>query len=180
MNKQLLGFLLLSAPALSQNGREACVTATVIPAIPYQAIGSTSGANDDYLASCQDIGTYEVGFQPTYLAELEKFKPWISDRLDWLDLSMPGTCPDVGIEESPSKVPYFAAYPNPKDGELNFYAEGAIFELILRDLSGKEIARFDGNGKQLIALNLNLLPGMYVARVELANGILVQTKFTHL
>lgn len=56
MKKLLIVFLLLSAHVYSQNGGETCATATVIPAIPYQAIGTTAGSNDDYFASCQDIG----------------------------------------------------------------------------------------------------------------------------
>ncbi|MFT5861347.1 MAG: hypothetical protein ACI865_003471, partial [Flavobacteriaceae bacterium] len=49
-------FLCLSSLSIAQTGGETCATATVIPSIPYQAIGTTVGAVDDYFASCPDVG----------------------------------------------------------------------------------------------------------------------------
>lgn len=129
----------------------------------------------------QNVGTPEVGTQPTtYAGELTKFKTWISDRLDWLDLNMPGNCPNVGLEESEAKVPYFVAYPNPTNGEINFYADHAIERLEITDLSGKKLTSVLGKGQQLITLNEVLVSGIYIATVHLENGKTVQTRFTQL
>jgi len=56
--KQLLTvtFLLLTSLAFAQAGGENCASATVIPSIPYQGIGNTTTAVDDYFASCADVG----------------------------------------------------------------------------------------------------------------------------
>ncbi len=129
----------------------------------------------------QNVGTPELGTQPTtYAGELIKFKQWISDRLDWLDLNMPGFCPNVGIDENNAKIPYFVAYPNPTNGQINFYADQIIETLEISDLAGKTIHSKAGDGQQLITLESTLLPGIYLATVRLINGKSVQTKFTHL
>ncbi|MCJ8290148.1 MAG: CotH kinase family protein [Crocinitomicaceae bacterium] len=129
----------------------------------------------------QNVGTPEVGTQPTtYAGELTKFKDWISERLDWLDLNMPGNCPNVGIEETEAKVPYFVAYPNPTNGEINFYADQAIEYMEITDLAGKSLGMVLGNSQQLITLDRDLPPGTYIATVFLESGRTVQTRFTHL
>ena len=129
----------------------------------------------------QNVGTPEVGTQPTtYAGELIKFKNWISERLVWLDANMPGNCPNVGVEESESKVPYFVAYPNPTNGQIEFYADHSIEHLTIHDLTGKQVLKLEGEGKQLISLNVDLVSGVYVASVHLENGKTVQTKFTKL
>ncbi|MDG1331405.1 MAG: CotH kinase family protein [Crocinitomicaceae bacterium] len=129
----------------------------------------------------QNVGTPEVGTQPTtYAGELVKFKNWISERLVWLDANMPGICPNVGVDDSDAKVPYFVAYPNPTDGQIEFYADEPIQRILIHDLSGKEILQLDGDCNQLISLNVELLSGVYITTVELQSGNAVQTKFTKL
>lgn len=129
----------------------------------------------------QNVGTPEVGIQPTtYAGELTKFKDWISERLDWLDLNMPGDCPNVGIEETEAKVPYFVAYPNPTSGEINFYADQVIEYMEITDLTGKSLETVLGNNQQLITLDRELPPGTYIATVFLESGKTVQTRFTRL
>ena len=49
-------FVLIFKLSHAQTGGETCATATVIPAIPYVAIGTTVGTLDDYFASCPDVG----------------------------------------------------------------------------------------------------------------------------
>lgn len=93
---------------------------------------------------------------------------------------MPGNCPNVGIQENEAKVPYFVAYPNPTNGEINFYAEHPIDFLEVFDLTGKKLNSIQGNGQQLITLDEELNAGTYVATVQLANGKTVQTRFTFL
>lgn len=48
--------LVVTLKLFAQTGGETCATATVIPSIPYQAIGNTSTAVDNYFTSCQDVG----------------------------------------------------------------------------------------------------------------------------
>jgi hypothetical protein len=126
----------------------------------------------------QNVGTPEVGIQPTtYAGELTKFKDWISLRLDWLDLNMPGNCPNVGIDET-DKIPYFVVYPNPTNGELNVYADQPIRSISILDLSGKMVLKQDVQKQKLVTIDAELNPGMYVVFVELEDRQVLKTKIT--
>lgn len=126
----------------------------------------------------QNVGTPEVGIQPTtYAGELTKFKDWISLRLDWLDLNMPGNCPNVGIDET-DKIPYFVVYPNPTNGELNVYADQPIRSISVLDLSGKMVLKQDAQKQKLVTIDAELNPGMYVVFVELEDRQVLKTKIT--
>jgi len=67
--KHLLALsLLISISTLfGQAGGENCASATVIPAIPYVGNGNTTGAVDDYFASCPDVGNLGGGADQVYV-----------------------------------------------------------------------------------------------------------------
>nr|MBA3900272.1 CotH kinase family protein [Bacteroidota bacterium] len=49
----------------------------------------------------------------TYEDEIIQFKNWITKRIEWLDKSMPGTCPNLSVEEQAPLVSSLEVYPNP-------------------------------------------------------------------
>jgi hypothetical protein len=117
-----------------------------------------------------NVGTPEVGTQPTtYAGEITKFKGWILDRLNWLDANMPGNCPNVGIEETQSKAPYFVVYPNPVGDLLNVYADEPIDQLELYDISGKLVWTITAPGQNLVTVNMSQLSGIFTLRVQLSS-----------
>lgn len=52
----LLTLLFQYTSVNAQTGGETCATATVIPSLPYTALGNTNVAANDYFASCADVG----------------------------------------------------------------------------------------------------------------------------
>lgn len=95
----------------------------------------------------------------TYAEEVEKFKNWISLRIDWLDENIPGTCWDPIIHVESSEVE-FTIYPNPSQG--NFTVQDIPLDITL-------IQVVDGQGRVVdqlrptsSSLNLNIeMPGVY-------------------
>ena len=101
-----------------------------------------------------NVGTPEIGSQPaTYAGQMDKFKTWISDRLDWLDANMPGLCPNLGLEENANTAPYMAVYPNPSTNELNVYVDEMIQFIEIHDISGKLVSHHEANSSQTMTLN---------------------------
>lgn len=81
----------------------------------------------------------------TYNEELDKLKDWISRRIDWLDVNIPGQCPPVviGVEEQ-AIVHDLRVFPNPTNGPIHFLgkiAGTASCEFRIVDIAGREIVR---------------------------------------
>ena len=125
-----------------------------------------------------NVGTPEIGAQPlTYAEELIKFKSWISDRLNWLDINMPGNCPNVGFQEHFfSKQPYLVVYPNPSNELISVYADQAIDKVEIFDSRGVLVVQKAGNGLNLLSLDVNHLSGFYMLKIHLVNKLVFQKK----
>jgi hypothetical protein len=88
----------------------------------------------------------EVGtIATTYNGELDTLKAWINLRLQWLDDSIPGFCPNVYIadEEKPSSD-VLKYYPNPGYGDIHFegyFAGESPVQMIVYDIAGQVIDR---------------------------------------
>jgi len=118
----------------------------------------------------------------TYAGEIENLKTWISNRLDWMDAHMPGTCSTTGIGEGEPTESAFAAYPNPVQSIL--YLEMDLPRAMnvtgtISTIEGQEIMRFaDGMrdaGYITNQVNMqNLKPGMYILRVTIGNKVQVK------
>lgn len=79
MIKRILLAAFITSPtfAMSQAGGEDCASATAIPSIPFTGVGSTTGAVDNYFASCPDLAnaggasdvvySYTTGLTTEYL-----------------------------------------------------------------------------------------------------------------
>jgi hypothetical protein len=124
-----------------------------------------------------NVGTPEIGSQPTtYAGEITKFKTWISDRIDWLDANMPGNCPNLGTNELASKEPYWNVYPNPTHDILNVYVDQPINSISISDASGKIVQHQFVNGSTIAQTITSQLNGVYLLKVELANGRIINTR----
>ena len=79
----------------------------------------------------------------TYAAELDTLKNWISTRLAWLDVNMPGTCTTTSVQ-AVAEPNTFTAYPNPSNGNFRFQGmlvgEGT-WSLSIYDVAGRELSR---------------------------------------
>ena len=118
-----------------------------------------------------NVGTPEIGAQPTtYVGEINKFKTWISDRLNWLDANMPGTCATLGLDENIKTAPYMAVYPNPSTNELNIYVDEAIQFIEIHDISGKRVGHYEVNSNQSKTINTSEFVGVFLVSVHLEDG----------
>jgi hypothetical protein len=123
-----------------------------------------------------NVGTPEIGTQPTsYAGEITKFKNWLAERIEWLDLNMPGFCPNVGFAEHEKN--YWSLYPNPSSNEINIYAEGKIKSYQVFDITGKMVLSYTELNENLIRIDASEFTGVYIVKVILSNGKLVQSKF---
>jgi len=104
-----------------------------------------------YLQESQDrnfqqwpiLGTYvwpnPSPIPATYAGEITKLKNWISTRLFWLDLNLPGTCTSTGLEAI-SNNSTVQVYPNPASNYITLKSEGEhIEEYLLYNINGQLI-----------------------------------------
>jgi subtilisin-like proprotein convertase family protein len=58
-------------------------------------------------------------YAATYVEEIVNLKTWIHQRLNWIDLSLPGTCETVGLPRKSLNVTELLVFPIPCKDELN-------------------------------------------------------------
>ena len=126
-----------------------------------------------------NVGTPEIGVQPlSYNEEIVKFKTWIVDRLNWLDINMPGNCPNVGISEKEN--PYLVTYPNPSLNQLNIYGETTIKEVLIFDNLGRQISIIKDINKTKLLIDVSQLKGFYTLKIiMLDNSVLKKNIITY-
>ena len=119
-----------------------------------------------------NVGTPEIGVQPlSYNEEIIKFKTWIIDRLNWLDINMPGNCPNVGIKEKHDS--YLVTYPNPSLNQLNIYSETTIKDVLIFDNLGRQISIIKDINKTKLLVDVSKLKGFYTLKIiMLVNSVL--------
>jgi len=75
----------------------------------------------------------------TFQADIDYMKTWITDRVNWMDANMFGSCPDLGLAED--QIAAVSVFPNPAKEDFNFvfknYVSNATIKLM--DLSGELI-----------------------------------------
>ena len=98
----------------------------------------------------------------TYAGEISKLKSWISSRLTWLDLSLPGTCSTTGLEAI-SNNGNIQVYPNPASDFITIKSEDdPIEEYLLYNINGQLIDKGIGNFKDEFTIQLtSITPGIY-------------------
>ncbi|MFT5567309.1 MAG: hypothetical protein ACI81Y_002262, partial [Glaciecola sp.] len=124
-----------------------------------------------------NAGGPDLQEQPeTFDGEMVKFKNWIEERLVWLDTNMPGSCAPVGVGELTESNTYSSIYPNPSNGQVNFYSEKGIVKIEVYDLLGKLANTIPGKKECLISKSLKELMGTYSALIYLENGEVLRHK----
>ncbi len=122
-----------------------------------------------------NVGTPEIGSQPiNYAGELQKFKTWIAERLEWLDANMPGT--PVDVQEIDKENPYISIYPNPSLEQINIYSETPLAKIEIFSMNGRLIRQFSRPVGPLVQINSSELKGLFLAVLTLENGQVINSK----
>jgi len=116
---------------------------------------------------------YYVG--PTFQAEVNWMKDWITNRLNWMDLNMPSVITSTS-ESNPELSA--SAFPNPfsKEITIDYQLESAgTFGITLFDLLGRPVLtasenRVQAGTYQLILQSHNLPAGAYYYKASSASG----------
>ena len=110
----------------------------------------------------------------TYAGEITKLKNWISTRLFWLDLNMPGTCSTTGLEAI-SNNNIIQVYPNPASDFITVKSEGdPIEEYLLYTINGQLIHKGLGNFNDEFTIPLtNISSGIYFLHTRTSSQLSV-------
>ncbi len=124
-------------------------------------------ANTTYLAT---NNTYERehlawnGFRAD-TTQLAYISTWLSSRLRFLDATFSQACaPMAAMPSAPARL--LKLYPNPTSDYLFVEFEGAPFELIIRNMSGREVLRTTLKGTRNQVDIRQLGKGLYVVTVQ--------------
>lgn len=117
-----------------------------------------------------NVGTPETDPQPrTYAGEIEKFKSWISKRLNWLDANMPEFV-ITGLEENDFISKSNLMYPNPVTSQMNIQSVDIIKNYSIHTSNGKAVIKGSSNSSQ-ITLDTHFLPsGLYIIKTQHQDG----------
>lgn len=103
----------------------------------------------------------------TYAEEIQYLKDWTTQRLDWMDANMFGSCPDLNVGENVSNS--LRVYPNPATEIIQVeIPEGTSNRVIsILDVTGTIILKFDVENNIEITLDISTLaPGLYFVDLE--------------
>jgi hypothetical protein len=117
----------------------------------------------------------------TYYGELDSLKSWISTRIQWLDVNIPGLCAPSGLSEI-SLSNAFYCYPNPSSDHITLdYSlvspKNVSFHIYSNQ--GSEVlsiaAGNQNNGKHSLQIDTkSLSPGIYIVHFECDSEILTR------
>ena len=119
-----------------------------------------------------DVGTPEIGIQPmTFQGDINLFKGWITERIDWLDANMPGNCYTLGINEFNASENVISLFPNPATDYAFVNMENTAITnstfISISDVLGREVEKIEMNtimnNGMIIRLN-NYSNGTYLCR----------------
>jgi hypothetical protein len=115
-----------------------------------------------------NVGTPEVDAQPdTYAGEIEKFKSWISKRLNWLDANIPAFI-ITGFDHSEISND-IVLYPNPATTQLTIESWKEIRNVTIHAISGQTIISLNTIESSTIEI-LELPPGLYFLDANFLDG----------
>jgi len=109
----------------------------------------------------------------TYEEEIDYLKNWIGERIDWIDINIPGECnmPVTVKEIEPLVAGRIKVFPNPASNQITIAALEQITNLTLVDMNGRTILELnDLTGHSQILSIANLTPGIYFIQADLENG----------
>ncbi len=125
----------------------------------------------------ENVGAPEVGTIPTtFSGEVDKFKYWISTRLDWLDAHMPGD------ENGPMKVSdvpdaRFRLFPNPTTEAVYIESDTPLVQVEIWSLSGRKVYQNTSPADFSVRVDLQgLAPGIYLVKITLNSGEVLSQK----
>ena len=114
----------------------------------------------------------------TYNAELDTLKSWISLRLQWLDLNIPGTCSNTSVSTI-SKSDGIKCYPNPSNDIFNIVFKSNTkqnIDLRVHNLLGEVIfseSLKDFNGDFSRSIDLSQYPNaIYILQLNTKDGMI--------
>ena len=115
----------------------------------------------------------------TYQEEIDYLKNWVQERLDWMDINMPGHCQipltDESIEDNGLKN--FIMYPNPATNSISFQSGVALSEVKIFDLGGRVVLEKMGVSAETNSISISsLIQGVYIVNVKTIDGELLTRK----
>ena len=120
-----------------------------------------------------NVGAPEVDYQPTtFEGEIDKFKNWITTRLNWLDTQFTSvlvTGLDDQIIRNSDSLENIRLYPNPVISELNIDVNKRISDISLLSQLGLNIYKVYQPCKKSFDVS-NLLPGIYFVKTRFSDG----------
>ncbi len=119
----------------------------------------------------------------TYPAEIAALKSWLGQRLAWLDVNMPGTCPAiVTASSSAAEALALQVFPNPFGAALKLgltLPQAVPVQVAVLDMQGRRVAEADFGlrpaGRQELGIEAAALPpGLYVLQARLGQQVLTR------
>ena len=123
-----------------------------------------------------NAGTPESGIQPTtYSGEIDKFKSWITLRLEWLDANMIGSV--MSVEKNSPEQVRCRVFPNPASNILYIESDKEISRVSLYNITGKLVLEKSDICDLSISTDVSRLnPGIYFVKIFLSNAEIEVTK----
>lgn len=123
----------------------------------------------------RNVGTPEYGEQPaTFSGEIDKFKSWISRRLDWLDANMIGR-PAPGSNKD---KPIYRIFPNPAGEILHIESDEIIKRITIFNVTGNQVIEKTDCGDYTAPVNVEMLkPGLFIVKIFFNTGEVVSQRF---
>ena len=112
-------------------------------------------------------------YPATYAEEIASLKSWIHQRLNWIDISLPGNCETVGLPGKPLKEAELVVFPIPCKDELNLRYSLSVQAKVhweLTDQVGRTVQRqqniLQDAGVYQNKINTSMLaPGVYFLKL---------------
>jgi len=105
-----------------------------------------------------------------YQGEIDRLKQWISDRLNWMDSNIPGSCLNVGIAENIFHKD-ISVFPNPSSGKFRIQnLEFRIQQVEVIDIFERVIQTVNSEHKTLNIDISNQPNGIYILRISSGNN----------
>jgi hypothetical protein len=99
----------------------------------------------------------------TYAEEIQYLKDWTTQRLDWMDANMFGSCADLNVSESNIALELLL-YPNPANEKIlvKQFTVIAVGQVLVYDITGTEVIRQNFENKDQIEIDISSLSaGLY-------------------
>ena len=102
----------------------------------------------------------------TYAEEMGYLRDWTTERLEWMDDNMFGSCEDLSlIDESAQQV---KVYPNPTAGESQLTFKKTIIngQIIIKTITGEALSTIALNNTNQYMLDLSAYaPALYIIQI---------------